>query len=97
MTTLKHKGFNEGIVTSKRQRRLKKIEASLARARSAIREAALVRNLTSTHQDPDYVPWGPVYRNANAFHRYLCHFNSLCFLCHPPVATLFNLSTVSTI
>lgn len=96
MTTLKHKGFNEGIVTSKRQRRLKKIEASLARARSAIREAALVRNLTSTHQDPDYVPWGPVYRNANAFHRY--YVTSIpCASCVYSVATLFNLSTVSTI
>ncbi|XP_050255434.1 probable glycosyltransferase At5g03795 [Quercus robur] len=68
-TTLKQKGFNEGFVTSKRHRKLQKIEASLSKARSAIREAALVRNLTSTHQDPDYVPWGPIYRNANAFHR----------------------------
>ncbi|TQE01651.1 hypothetical protein C1H46_012715 [Malus baccata] len=48
---------------------LDKVEASLGRARSSIREAALVRNKTSTHQDPDYVPRGPIYRNPNAFHR----------------------------
>lgn len=54
----------------KRYSKLEKLEASLARARSSIREAALVRNLTSVHQDPDYVPRGPIYRNANAFHRY---------------------------
>ncbi|KAJ4730269.1 Exostosin-like protein [Melia azedarach] len=53
----------------KRYSKLEKLEASLARARSSIREAALVRNLTSVHQDPDYVPRGPIYRNANAFHR----------------------------
>ncbi|XP_068312781.1 probable glycosyltransferase At5g03795 [Pyrus communis] len=48
---------------------LDKVEASLGRARSSIRQAALVRNKTSTHQDPDYVPLGPIYRNPNAFHR----------------------------
>ncbi|KAM2970045.1 hypothetical protein FF2_017064 [Malus domestica] len=48
---------------------LDKVEASLGRARSAIREAAKVRNKTSTHQDPDYVPRGPIYHNPNAFHR----------------------------
>ncbi|KAK8480969.1 hypothetical protein V6N13_073527 [Hibiscus sabdariffa] len=49
--------------------KLERIEANLARVRSSIKQAALVRNLTSTHQDPDYVPQGPIYRNANAFHR----------------------------
>ncbi|GLT51118.1 hypothetical protein SLA2020_245520 [Shorea laevis] len=53
----------------KRYSKLQKVEARLAKARSSIREAALVRNLTSTHQDPDYVPQGPMYRNPNAFHR----------------------------
>ncbi|VVA37170.1 PREDICTED: probable glycosyltransferase [Prunus dulcis] len=48
---------------------LDRLEASLGRARSSIREAAKVRNKTSTHQDPDYVPRGPIYRNPNAFHR----------------------------
>ncbi|GKV41221.1 hypothetical protein SLEP1_g48787 [Rubroshorea leprosula] len=53
----------------KRYSKLQKVEARLAKARSSIREAALVRNLTSTHQDPDYVLQGPMYRNPIAFHR----------------------------
>ncbi|TQD89737.1 hypothetical protein C1H46_024731 [Malus baccata] len=60
------------IITStpiKRYSRLEKLEANLAGVRASIREAARVRNLTSTHEDPDYVPRGPIYRNANAFHR----------------------------
>ncbi|KAF8015710.1 hypothetical protein BT93_H1284 [Corymbia citriodora subsp. variegata] len=59
----------EPVKVVKRYSRLEKLEASLSRARSAIREAALVRNLTSVHADADYVPWGPIYRNPNAFHR----------------------------
>ena len=54
----------------KKNSKLERVEANLARVRSSIKEAALVRNLTSIHQDPDYVPHGPIYRNANAFHRY---------------------------
>ncbi|KAG6658678.1 hypothetical protein CIPAW_04G178700 [Carya illinoinensis] len=63
--------FNHFVGASKRKSSpLKKIEASLARARFSIREASQIRNWTSTyHEDPDYVPHGPVYRNANAFHR----------------------------
>ncbi|KAJ4836915.1 hypothetical protein Tsubulata_022592 [Turnera subulata] len=56
-----------GIIS--KHTKLEKIEASLARVRSSIKEAAQVRNLTSIHEDPDYVPQGPIYRNANAFHR----------------------------
>ncbi|GAB4859302.1 hypothetical protein Ancab_010764 [Ancistrocladus abbreviatus] len=46
-----------------------RIETGLTRARSSIREAAQNRSLISAHQDPDYIPQGPIYRNANAFHR----------------------------
>ncbi|KAF5741350.1 putative Catalytic [Tripterygium wilfordii] len=53
----------------RRYSKLGRLEASLVKARAAIREAALVRNMSSIHQDPDYVPYGPLYRNANAFHR----------------------------
>ncbi|KAA8526647.1 hypothetical protein F0562_008150 [Nyssa sinensis] len=53
----------------KRYTRLERLEASLAKARSAIKEAAQISNMTSIHEDPDYVPQGPVYMNANAFHR----------------------------
>ncbi|KAL6284845.1 hypothetical protein ACE6H2_015774 [Prunus campanulata] len=56
-------------MSSSSSSQLEKLEASLGRARSSIREAAKVRNKTSTHQDPDYVPRGPIYRNSNAFHR----------------------------
>ncbi|KAK4745876.1 hypothetical protein SAY87_012188 [Trapa incisa] len=50
-------------------KRLERLEASLSRARSFIAEAALIRNLTSVYEDPDFVPRGPIYRNPNAFHR----------------------------
>lgn len=59
----------------KRYSRLEKLEASLARARSSIRLAAQVRNLTSIEDDPDYVPQGSIYRNANAFHRSIIYIN----------------------
>ncbi|OMO75599.1 Exostosin-like protein [Corchorus capsularis] len=53
----------------KRYSKLEKVEVKLAKARSSIKQAALVRNFTSIHQDPDYVPHGLIYRNPNAFHR----------------------------
>ncbi|XP_020201970.1 probable glycosyltransferase At5g03795 [Cajanus cajan] len=64
-TKFKHKGNLRAHKYSK----LRRIEATLAKARYSIREASKIRNLTSTFHDPDYVPRGPIYRNANAFHR----------------------------
>ncbi|KAM5577937.1 putative glycosyltransferase [Rosa sericea] len=70
-------------VKSWRSMKLDKLEASLGKARSSIREAAgtslarLRNKINSTSKtvqlvhddDPDYVPHGRIYRNAHAFHR----------------------------
>eukprot|EP00268_Persea_americana_P023624 TRINITY_DN2317_c0_g1_i1.p1 TRINITY_DN2317_c0_g1~~TRINITY_DN2317_c0_g1_i1.p1 ORF type:complete len:522 (+),score=66.24 TRINITY_DN2317_c0_g1_i1:454-2019(+) len=64
--------LNDTLKTKMRRvsSRVIRVEASLARARALIREAAKNESgLPSAQQDPDYVPYGPVYRNANAFHR----------------------------
>ncbi|KAA8524908.1 hypothetical protein F0562_011331 [Nyssa sinensis] len=62
---LEEKSFIETSVNGstswvKRGTRLERVEAILAKARSAIKEAALIRNMTSTHEDPDYVPQGAI-------------------------------------
>ncbi|CAI9762110.1 unnamed protein product [Fraxinus pennsylvanica] len=59
---------NEESVTStglwKKYSNLERIEAGLARARAMIRVA---RNKNESLDDPDYVPRGPLYLNANVF------------------------------
>lgn len=49
--------------------KLERLELGLARARSAIMEAIRKKDKISPLPDKDYVPMGPVYRNAHAFHR----------------------------
>ncbi|KAK7393811.1 hypothetical protein VNO78_22375 [Psophocarpus tetragonolobus] len=52
-------------------RKLRKVEASLAKARALIKEALVRTNATVLQEDTssDYIPHGDIYRNAFAFHR----------------------------
>lgn len=56
--------------------KLDKVEYGLARARASIKEAASKNK--GQELDHDYVPGGPSYLNAYAFHRCLsfCRFHS---------------------
>lgn len=55
--------------TKKRDEKLEKVEAGLARARALIREAMADRSRSSPLKDPDFVPEGDLYTNPYAFHR----------------------------
>lgn len=56
-----------------RDKKLEKIENSLASARALIKQAAAASTLnhsrSSPWKDPDYVPYGDIYKNAYLFHR----------------------------
>ncbi|KAG8080973.1 hypothetical protein GUJ93_ZPchr0007g4081 [Zizania palustris] len=53
----------------RRDVKLERLEVGLAKARAAIREAIQNKGNRPPLIDKDYVPVGPVYRNAYAFHR----------------------------
>ncbi|XP_020257240.1 probable glycosyltransferase At5g03795 [Asparagus officinalis] len=53
----------------RRDIKLERVELGLSRARAAIQEATRVPSFKSSIEDKDYVPQGPIYRNAYAFHR----------------------------
>lgn len=54
----------------RRDVKLELLELGLAKARATIREAIQNKDNKPPLTDKDYVPVGPVYRNAYAFHRY---------------------------
>lgn len=57
------------IQQRRRNVKLERLELGLAKARSVIREAIRNKDNRPPLTDKDYVPVGPVYRNAYAFHR----------------------------
>ncbi|KAK3213145.1 hypothetical protein Dsin_017851 [Dipteronia sinensis] len=60
---------SKSIKIKKRSSSLERIEADLASARAAIREAIRTKNYTSDHMVESFVPRGSIYRNAYAFHQ----------------------------
>ncbi|PUZ68774.1 hypothetical protein GQ55_2G055900 [Panicum hallii var. hallii] len=56
-------------VPRRRDVKLERLELGLAKARSAIMEAIKNKDKRPPLADKDYVPMGPIYRNAYAFHR----------------------------
>jgi len=56
-------------VQRRRDVKLERLELGLAKARSAIMEAIKNKDKRPPLSDKDYVPMGPIYRNAYAFHR----------------------------
>ncbi|CAI8598972.1 unnamed protein product [Vicia faba] len=66
VTNFKHKVSNKENLKDHKYSNLERIESKLAKARYSIKEASKVQNSTSIHQDQEYVPHGPSYRNAYA-------------------------------
>ncbi|RWR85627.1 putative glycosyltransferase isoform X1 [Cinnamomum micranthum f. kanehirae] len=60
--------INKGEVLIKKRTSLERIEVGLARARASIQRAIVNQNYTS-YKEESYVPRGPIYRNAYAFHQ----------------------------
>ncbi|KAM0894123.1 hypothetical protein ACQ4PT_024674 [Festuca glaucescens] len=56
------------VIQGRRNVKLERLELGLAKARSVIREAIRNKDNRPPLTDKDYVPVGPVYRNAYAFH-----------------------------
>ncbi|OEL33434.1 putative glycosyltransferase [Dichanthelium oligosanthes] len=56
-------------VPRRRDVKLERLELGLAKARSAIMEATRNKDNRPPLADKDYVPMGPIYRNAYAFHK----------------------------
>ncbi|CAM0905574.1 unnamed protein product [Alopecurus aequalis] len=57
------------LMQRRRDVKLERLELGLAKARSVIREAIRTKDNRPPLTDKVYVPVGPVYRNAYAFHR----------------------------
>lgn len=54
-------------INNKRFTQLEKLEAEMRNARNVIRGGSATNS--SSSNDPDYVPIGPMYWNPNSFHR----------------------------
>ncbi|KAK4345759.1 hypothetical protein RND71_035935 [Anisodus tanguticus] len=72
-TTENQKDETQNVTKSstapKRYSKLEKLEAGLAKSRAAILRENKSWNINQTEEDDQYIPHGPMYLNATAFHR----------------------------